>query len=221
MKSRYQQEPRALRTLVTAAALALSFGAAQGASYTSPALVNDFSGSGSCSAAQCGDSDKTYRIVTEQLGWSRFGSTNNPVPGLLLTIDPNFAGKYQVDSITLAIKQRWGLSATTAWDFLVGDGAGGPTNTYHLQTNNYSVESFTIDAGDASFARALNGGLMFRLVENTSGTQDNLWLFNAKAYVNYSDKLAPPVPEPAEWSMLLGGLLVVGFIAARRKQMLS
>jgi hypothetical protein len=33
--------------------------------------------------------------------------------------------------------------------------------------------------------------------------------------------MTAPVPEPAEWTMLLAGLLVVGFIARRRKQHLG
>jgi flagellar hook-associated protein FlgK len=30
---------------------------------------------------------------------------------------------------------------------------------------------------------------------------------------------APPVPEPAEWTMLIAGLLVIGFIARRRREL--
>lgn len=33
--------------------------------------------------------------------------------------------------------------------------------------------------------------------------------------------LAPPVPEPAEWTMIVAGLLVVGFIARRRQRAAS
>jgi hypothetical protein len=29
----------------------------------------------------------------------------------------------------------------------------------------------------------------------------------------------PPIPEPAEWSMLIAGLLVIGFVASRRRQL--
>ena len=33
-------------------------------------------------------------------------------------------------------------------------------------------------------------------------------------YIDFA--VAPPVPEPASWAMLLGGLLMLGTVAARR-----
>jgi hypothetical protein len=33
-------------------------------------------------------------------------------------------------------------------------------------------------------------------------------------------RVLAPIPEPAEWSMLIAGLLVIAFIARRRNQFL-
>ncbi len=90
---------------------------------------------------------------------------------------------------------------------------------FPVQMTNYQIQSFNITEANASFQRALDGGLRVQLVDTTVGL-DDLSLFNIKAYVNYSD-LAPPVPEPSEWAMLVAGLALVGFIANRRKQKLG
>jgi hypothetical protein len=34
-------------------------------------------------------------------------------------------------------------------------------------------------------------------------------------------RVLAPIPEPAEWSMLIAGLLVIGFIAKRRNRLLG
>jgi hypothetical protein len=195
-------------------------GAVHAASYTSPALIHDFSGASSATAAP--DGDKNWQVFTEQTGWQRFGtSSNNPLPAFLQTIDPNFAAKYQVDSLQVSITQKWGTSATTDWTLDVGDGshANGPVISFSdLSGPAVSVNSFTILPNTPVFQTALagaNGSFMFRLRETTSGSTDTLNLYNVKAYVNYAD-LPAPVPEPAEWAMLMAGLVVVGFIAKRR-----
>jgi hypothetical protein len=211
---------RILRSTLSVAALAVIFGAAQAASYTSPPLVNDFSGRG---CAGCGaDADIDYAPFTNETGWLGFFPNSNPIPGLLLSIDPSFSTKYRVDSLTLTFKAAFASSpedGVADWTFMVSDGLGGPTDTFPVQIANYQIQSFNITAANASFERALDGGLRVQLVDTTVGI-DNLSLFNIKAYANYSD-LAPPVPEPSEWAMLVVGLTVIGFIGSRRKQKMT
>jgi hypothetical protein len=219
MKSPFSTHSKIVRAAAIAAALAGAFGAAQAASYTSAPLVNDMTGR--CCGPAGTDGDITYTPHgPDDTGWMPFPPTSNPIPGFLLGIDPNFGAKYQVDSLFFTVKAAVAASpeggGTSAWDFLVGDGAGGPIDTFHLQLTNYQTESFTTTPASASFQRALNGGLQIRLVETTDGI-DHLHLFNYKVYVKYSD-LAPPVPEPAEWAMLVAGLVVIGFMGARRQK---
>lgn len=209
-----------LCSIIGATVLGMSFGAAQAASYTSTPLVNDLFGR---SCGVCGtDGDNSYAPMgPDDSGWLPFSpSPANPIPAKLLSIDPSFSTKYQVDSLTFSIKAGPASSpdggGTHAWDFVVGDGLDGPTDTFHLQLTNLQVETFTSTPASQSFLRALDGGLKIRLVETTAGV-DHLSLFNYKVYVNYSD-LAPAVPEPSEWMMLVAGLAVMGFIVRRRKQ---
>ena len=47
---------------------------------------------------------------------------------------------------------------------------------------------------------------------DTAGIQTSLRVFGS------ADAPAPPVPEPAEWTMLLAGLMVVSFVANRQRK---
>lgn len=49
-----------------------------------------------------------------------------------------------------------------------------------------------------------------------SSSQGNVWI--ASDNTNIGVRISAPVPEPAEWTMLIAGLLVIGFIARRRRE---
>jgi hypothetical protein len=217
-----QRTNKLIRTAIGAVVIAVGFGAAQAASFTSQTyLTNDLpdtrncgtNGTSACRFTTTPDGDLTYSRLTATTGWKQFGTSNNPLPNFLLGIDPLFGEKYVVDSLTIKVEHRWGVGT---WQLQIADGSGGPTTSFPFQIGNGQgawIEQFILDGDDAAFQRALTDGFMWRAVR-TSG---DLWLFNVKAYVNYSE-LPPAIPEPAEWAMLLAGLVVIGFIAQRRRE---
>jgi hypothetical protein len=229
MKAPSSRRNKLVRTVLSTTFLALVVGLAQAASYSSAPLNNDLKG-GSC-ISNCGPgSDRTYLTITDESPWMSFGSTSNPLSSYLLGIDANFNTKYQVESLTFSIKQVEGKSSIETWLFEVGDGVHGGGPTASLQLTNASllpaIESFTLGANHAVVQTALlpspDGALQFRLREITVNTSNHkIKAYNASVVVNYADKLVTPVPEPAEWTMLLAGLLVIGFIASRRSHSAS
>lgn len=91
----------------------------------------------------------------------------------------------------------WGVESTTN---LMG--GGGPP----VDANGVTLP-FVSSA--ASAGSLLLDSPSLTAIDGTSFYRTSLRIYEATA----------PVPEPAEWSMLMAGLVAIGFIARRRRQM--
>jgi hypothetical protein len=123
-----------------------------------------------------------------------------------------------------------GFSLTSSLEFIfdIGDGKSG---TWSI-TNTSATQVATLDlvlalkAGDGAGAflfdnqaigagQTLNG--TWRIDWFTGNNQGNPDFSNLAVFGREMDEIAPPVPEPGEYAMLLAGLGVIGFVARRRK----
>ncbi len=123
-----------------------------------------------------------------------------------------------------------GFSTTSSLDFTfdVGDGH---TGTWSVR-NTSATQSVSLDlvlalkAGDGAGAflfdnQAISAGQTlygtWRIDWFTGNNQANPDFSNLTLFGRDMDGVAPAVPEPGEYAMLLAGLGVIGFVARRRK----
>ena len=160
-------------------------GAASATPYTSNPITHNFSGS-YCSTCGTSFNDQSYTLFTDQSGWYNFGSSSNPLPGLLSSIDPNFDTLYQVDGITIHLHQMFAKSPFETWYLDIGSGqtGGGVAQSFLLGADSY--QDFTLAPNDPAFSLALAGAtgvFQFKFRETTSFA-DTFRAFNAQARVN-------------------------------------
>jgi len=97
----------------------------------------------------------------------------------------------------------------------------------HILSTLSLYENGVLDYGPISYAAtgrpleqafSLDGGKEYEI--RLTGTTDK----NGRYAIQLTQAAVvapPPVPEPAEWSMLVAGFIVIGFIARRRKRNFS
>jgi hypothetical protein len=116
--------------------------------------------------------------------------------------------------VTYDTRPTWSASAITSMSIPAGTGSGGS-----IPFNGYITANVTNLARDWYDGDIANYGLA------TSDTRIPAGLLRIYAHEAAGTNLDPrlrltyhvvAVPEPAEWAMLIAGLLVVGFIARRR-----
>jgi hypothetical protein len=116
-------------------------------------------------------------------------------PGMARTLEANHAYSLGVvASNTFA----WGWNDGTIGDPVAPITQGGLTLAVRTDQLQVSVDSAGHFAGDPTFVSG------FESFEHQT-----------------SLRVLAPIPEPAEWSMLIAGLLVIGFIAKRRNRLLG
>lgn len=161
--------------------------------------------------------------------WNPHAGPNGDTSGFGTTFD-----SYGTGSWSLLGKHEGGsgsgFSLTSSLDFTfdVGDGQSGTWTV----TNTSASQAVALDlvlalkAGDGAAAflfdnQAINAGQTlngtWRIEWFTGNNQANPDFSNLTLFGRDFDGIAPPVPEPSEYAMLLAGLGVIGFIGRRRK----
>lgn len=163
-------------------------------------------------------------------GWNPHAGPNGDLSGFGAAFDSYGSGAW-----TLLGKHEGGsgsgFSLTTSLDFSfdVGDGKTGTwsvTNTSASQPvmldlvlalkAGAGAGAFLFDNQALSAGQTLNG--TWAIEWFTGNNQANPDFSNLTLFGRDMDGIAPAVPEPGEYAMLLAGLGVIGFIARRRKE---
>ena len=85
----------------------------------------------------------------------------------------------------------------------------GPTDHGWIALSN-KAGPFSLLAGD--------NGYFFKVKGSSTHAKDSRYRLELNVIASAPPAPMPPVPEPAEWSMLIAGFLVIGFIVRRRNR---
>jgi hypothetical protein len=93
-------------------------------------------------------------------------------------------------------------------------------NLFAWGRNSVSDEGFGPIGGNGLEIRAPQTFAQLDLVQGDDFVGDPLVLRGFELFGDQTSvRVLAPIPEPSEWSMLLAGLLVIGFVANRRRRM--
>lgn len=122
-----------------------------------------------------------------------------------------------------------GFSLTSSLEFIfdIGDGKSGTWSVTNTGATLGALDLvLALKAGDGAAAflfdnQVIGGGQTlngtWRIEWFTGGNQATPDFSNLTMFGREFDEIAPPVPEPGEYAMLLAGLGVIGLVARRRK----
>jgi hypothetical protein len=152
--------------------------------------------------------------VSLYIGFNAF----NPVSSRITSVSLYRAtSNWTETAVTYDTRPTWTTSAVTSMSIPAGTGQGGsiPFNGY-INGNITSLVQDWYDGDIANYGLAtsdtrVTAGLLRIYAHEAAGTN-----VDPRLRVTYH---IVPVPEPAEWAMLLAGLVVVGFIARRRREL--
>jgi hypothetical protein len=206
---------------------------ASGATVNTSVNFNDIPGTGSVTPAIGGYYTGTYGVTF---------STSNSLVTLAATTSGNggytFNGEGEGVWTPSKLLVASGSNQATSVTFTFANGVFGggvflvdlcsqcnPWTISARDTNNNVLGSYQ-SPSSAMFQRTNLNPQPHKYFMGISSTDSNIAsltiargsVFFSTDIVGIDDfRFAPAVPEPAEWAMLLAGLLVVGFIARRRK----